>query len=311
MQLTRIRSDISSPHDFSITPEWIYTRIQKQFGGLREIEIGDPTYDRAYLVMCDTADWLRHHLPADLRARQLALQAMLFSKNGHLEVRRFLIAENEENLLSLIQLHADAAAAIRERPPVSIAPAPSQVVPVPFAPREARSRVWAQRMGRVLLGIGAIELVGSIPILRIIQTEQTNVAWEISLPWAGGLTLAFAFCLLVGGGLTRSSVTPRRVFSALVLLPMIFVWYWGSSGPWVNAWNAMVGRPHPQGLYGPVIEKRARKDDERMLVLPHPNEDRLVPIRVAASLFESVRPGDPIRLNLSQGSLGIYYWLRE
>jgi hypothetical protein len=236
---------------------------------------------------------------------------MLFSGNGNLEVRRFQIADNQEDLLSLIQLHADAAAAIRERPPVSIAPALSHEVPVPFAPRETRSRAWAQRMGRVLLGIGAIEFVGTIPILRIIQTEQTNAAWGISLPWAGGVTLVFALCLLLGGGLKRSSVTPRRVFSALVLLPMIFVWYWGLSGPWVNAWNAMVGRPHAEALYGPLIEKRVLKDDQGLLALPHPNEDRMVRIRVPASLFERVRPGDPLRLNVSQGSLGIFYWFRE
>jgi hypothetical protein len=311
IQLTRILGDISCPHDFRIVQESFYTRIQKQFGHLVEIEIGDSTYDLAYLVMCDAEEWLRHHLPSEVRARQLALKAMLFSENGRLEVRRFPIADNKEDLLSLIQVFADAAAAIRERPPVGIAPALSPVVSAPFPQDEAKSPVWAKHMLRILLAIGAIEFLGSFPLQRMILTEQTNAAWEISLPWAGGLALAFIFCLLVNGGFTFSSMTIQRVLAMLLMLPMIFIWYWGMSGPWVMGWNAMVGRPHAEGLYGPVIEKRVLKTDRRSLVLPHPSEDRMVRIRVNARLFETVRPGDPLRLNVSRGSLGFFYWLRE
>jgi hypothetical protein len=311
IQLTRILGDISCPHDFRIVQESFYTRIQKQFGHLVEIEIGDSTYDLAYLVMCDAEEWLRHHLPSEVRARQLALKAMLFSENGRLEVRRFPIADNKEDLLSLIQVFADAAAAIRERPPVGIAPALSPVVSAPFPQDEAKSPVWAKHMLRILLAIGAIEFLGSFPLQRMILTEQTNAAWEISLPWAGGLTLAFIFCLLVNGGFTFSSMTIQRILAMLLMLPMIFIWYWGMSGPWVMGWNAMVGRPHAEGLYGPVIEKRVLKTDRRSLVLPHPSEDRMVRIRVNARLFETVRPGDPLRLNVSRGSLGFFYWLRE
>lgn len=311
IQLTRIRGDISCPHDFRIVPESFYTRIQKQFGRLVEIEIGDPAYDLAYLVMCDAEEWLRHHLPAEVRARQLALKAMLFSENGRLEVRRFPIADNKEDLLSLIQVFADAAAAIRERSPVAIAPALSPAVPVPFPQGEARSAVWAKRMVRLLLAIGVVEFLGFFPLQRMIQTEQTNSAWGISLPWAGGLALAFISSLFVSRGLTRSSMTLQRVLAMLVLFPMIFFGYWIMSGPWVMGWNAMVGRPHAEGLYGPVIERRVLKSDQGSLALPHPDEDRMVRIRVSTSLFETVRPGDPLRLNVSRGSLGFFYWLPE
>jgi hypothetical protein len=311
IQLTRIRGDVFCPHDFRIVPESFYTRIQKQFGRLVEIEIGDSTYDLAYLVMCDAEEWLRHHLPSEVRARQLALKAMLFSENGRLEVRRFPIADNREDLLSLIQVFADAAAAIRERPPVGIAPALSPVVSAPFPQDEAKSPVWAKHMLRMLLAIGAIEFLGFFPLQWMIQTEQTNAAWGISLPWAGGLALAFIFCLLVSGGLTFSSMTIQRVLATLLLLPMIFFGYWIMSGPWVMGWNAMVGRPHSEGLYGPVIEKHVLKTDQGSLVLPHPSEDRMVRIRVSTIFFETVRPGDPLRLNVSRGSLGFFYWLRE
>lgn len=311
IQLTRILGDISCPHDFRIVEESFYTRIQKQFGRLVEIEIGDSTYDLAYLVMCDAEDWLRHHLPSEVRARQLALKAMLFSANGILEVRRFSIVDTKEDLLSLIQVFADAAAAIRERSPVGIAPALSPSAYAPFPQDEARSSVWAKHVLRILVAIGAIELLGFLPLQRMILTEQTNAAWWISLPWAGGLALAFLFCLLVRARVTFSNMTTRRTFGMLLVFPFIFFGYWIMSGPWVMGWNAMVGRPHPEGLYGPVIEKRVLKTDRGSVVLPHPNEDRRVQLPVSASLFETVRPGDPFRLGVSEGSLGFFYWLRE
>jgi len=307
----RIQGDISCPHDFRIVQESLYTRIQKRLGRLVKVEIGDSTYDRAYLVMCTAEDWIRQHLPLEVRARQLALRAMLFAENGRLEVRRFPMANNEEDLLSLIQVFADAAAAIRERTAVEIAPALSTLALPPLPEDEARSRVWAKHTLRILLAVGVIELVGFFPLQRMIGTEETSAAWQMSLPWAGGLALVVLIGWFARGRLTLSSLTFQQVLGAIGVFFAVSFGYWSLSGPWVMGWNAMVGRPHPEGLYGPVLEKRIRKPDRSSLVLQHPGEDRRVRIPVTGKLFETVRLGDPMRLKVRQGSLGFYYWLRE
>ena len=124
-----------------------------------------------------------------------------------------------------------------------------------------------------------------------------------------------ALVVLIGwfalGRLTLSSLTFQQVLGAIGVFFAVSFGYWSLSGPWVMGWNAMVGRPHPEGLYGPVLEKRIRKPDRSSLVLQHPGEDRRVRIPVTGKLFETVRLGDPMRLKVRQGSLGFYYWLRE
>jgi hypothetical protein len=310
IEWTRIRADVSCPRDFRIVPESFFTRIMRRLARLTEVETGDPTYDRAYVVMCEDGEWLRSHLPKELRDRQLASKAILFCEKGVLELRRVLVADDEGELLALIQVFVDAAAAIRERPSVAVAPSPIPVLRSPLPGGGSSSRVYARRALRLLLAVAAIELLGALPLQITIQTEQTGAFWRISLPFAGALTLASVLCLLMSGNLS-ARMPPHSIVGVLLLVPIIFFWYWILSGPWVLGWNAMVGRPHAEGLWGPVIEKRSARRGRGTVLLPHPDEDRMVRIRVAPSLLETVRPGDPVRLNVRQGGLGFFYWYRE
>ena len=72
---TRIRFDTKLPGSVRIAPEGMFTGLRKLLG-TQDISIGDPSFDKEFLIQGAPEKWVRKTLSSELRARLGALAEM-------------------------------------------------------------------------------------------------------------------------------------------------------------------------------------------------------------------------------------------
>lgn len=285
---TQLWLDIAIATPIQVSPRGLLSWVFKR----DRIKNGHRLYDCRFLVQTSDVGWR----PTDaLCQRHLSMPVHIQAQDNGLHLIHSGRADRQE-AASLIELAKAWAAHINGKTGEVSDQTESTASAMPC---------WISKITIVAFWVG---VASSVPLLFLIQGEETNLPWDIAWKWLSPIGLIAWLLWVHGKKIWRRRGT--RLIQGILVPLFVGVFIWGLAGVWVFAWNAVSGEANSRLVIGLVTDMRetsGKGGPSYFIEFRDATEQRNVEIQTTRKTYDQLRVGDPVGFDLRMGGLGMYH----